>query len=47
MKNLLQRKSFLYFGLLILIAWMFVAFSTLPLSLFPSTEKPRVKAWLR
>ena len=26
---------------------MFVAFSTLPLSLFPSTEKPRVKAWLR
>ena len=47
MKKLLERKSFIYLSLSVLILWMFVAFGALPLSLFPSTEKPAVKAWLR
>ena len=47
MKKLLQRKSFIFISLMILTAWMFVSFNALPLSLFPSTENPAVKAWLR
>ena len=42
-----REKSFIYLSLSVLILWMFVAFGALPLSLFPSTEKPAVKAWLR